>query len=703
MLPRNPELSEHTKKIIRWRDSFLLMDEERFFDIMRLYLGEIKTPYNKQKLIESLEGFLRTQANLENMKGLLSHDDIEIMCAVVFIPDCTEQKLAVFFGETFTYSYLSEILLNLEERLILFRASKENKSEKYYELNPHLEQPFYDLFDVKTLLPEVKIKEKIKSENYITPELLLCFLCFTAENPAMSKQDGTLKKHTNELCEKIFCDSKNKIQILFNAFLNLGILKENHRGVEINFSKLEAFSELDFFTQQIYLSVSASSHFSRDGLRQEAQLFIDAVKNLGDGNFTKDNFMRIGYLAAARPSDVESVRMAGSSRFAGMLMATRSGAMAGSDAGNFTMASALELVLENAVVLGLIDRIGKTEDGQDVFAKGKNFGAVENVPESPEGMLSIDSGMRVSLMPGYNLKQMIPLAKFLSVERFDTVCTFTISRQSVMRGFDFGLSVDSILNYIRERIRFKIPELLSAQIEDWNASYSSASFYHGFVLKVEGNLALIAQKNKALSPHIHTVIAPGVFLLDVESEEEAMALIKESGLDFIGRVKAPVYEAKSPDFLRLNILGRVINSNTGFDIPKNNILPNDPKKIEQEMMAVLDSISLEPVQRENLELRISHKVIVNPSQINKATVRIERTAADSMDFSGKNFIISQAMKKGECIEILYNDSSVFGKPVEVLPQQDDVLVQVELIPEGVVREFSVGKAKSVRRIRKNIL
>ncbi len=30
------------------------INEGRFFDLVRLYVGEIKTPYNKQKLIESL-------------------------------------------------------------------------------------------------------------------------------------------------------------------------------------------------------------------------------------------------------------------------------------------------------------------------------------------------------------------------------------------------------------------------------------------------------------------------------------------------------------------------------------------------------------------------------------------------------------------------------------------------------------------------
>ena len=90
---REPVMSEHARKVLAWRESFLKMEENRFFEIMRMYLGEIKTPYNKQKLIMNLEGFFRKKENLINIKSFLSEDDIKLICAIVFIPDATENKL----------------------------------------------------------------------------------------------------------------------------------------------------------------------------------------------------------------------------------------------------------------------------------------------------------------------------------------------------------------------------------------------------------------------------------------------------------------------------------------------------------------------------------------------------------------------------------------------------------------------------------
>ena len=49
--------------IAAWEQSISSLSDSRFFDIMRLYLGEIETPYNKQRLIEQLAGFIKNPVN----------------------------------------------------------------------------------------------------------------------------------------------------------------------------------------------------------------------------------------------------------------------------------------------------------------------------------------------------------------------------------------------------------------------------------------------------------------------------------------------------------------------------------------------------------------------------------------------------------------------------------------------------------------
>ena len=56
-------MKKNSGDISAWYDFLTDMNETRFFDLMRLYAGEIKTPYNKQKLIETLTAFLHREEN----------------------------------------------------------------------------------------------------------------------------------------------------------------------------------------------------------------------------------------------------------------------------------------------------------------------------------------------------------------------------------------------------------------------------------------------------------------------------------------------------------------------------------------------------------------------------------------------------------------------------------------------------------------
>ena len=55
------------------------LPDEKFFYVMRLYLGEIKTPYNKLKLIEQLASLIRNKTSLERIISFLDETDVKIL------------------------------------------------------------------------------------------------------------------------------------------------------------------------------------------------------------------------------------------------------------------------------------------------------------------------------------------------------------------------------------------------------------------------------------------------------------------------------------------------------------------------------------------------------------------------------------------------------------------------------------------------
>lgn len=715
MIENKPRLSEHAKRVMLWRESFLFLEENHFFEIMKMYLGEIKTPYNKQKLIANLEGFLHKKENLVAIKSFLSDDELEIISAVVFIPDVTEEKLSSFFKNTFKYSFLYEKLLNLEERLILFKTKNENSSQGdsfVIKFNPLLEDMFFDLININRLLPQIEFTKTEKPAARITPELISCFISYILENPNIAKQDGTLKKHSLQNIPVVFGDEVKKIEILYKAFLNLGILKETGHGAEVDWSKFSDFLNLSFAEQTVYITISSCSHLSRESLRLHSQIFVDTVKNLSDRVFTLDLFLRTGFLVSAASFDSSSEGSFKTSRFAKIIQEGRLRLSEhNSDAVKVSTSGALERMFEAAVSLGIIYISGTTKDGSKdsgvVYSVSDFLAAPEQCSENLSGMLRIDSSLAVSLMPGFALRDIVPLSKFMSLKKYDKVSEFLISRQSIMRGFDIGLSAKEILQILTERTLYEIPETLKVQIEEWNSSYSSASFYKGFVLKVDGKAALAAQHNSVLSPHIHTVIAPGIFLLDVNDDAEAVSLIKKSGLDFIGKIKSVKEENRTAGFFNLKLNGKKNFGCSGFETPSEIIPKKDSAEIEKELFLKLEQMELDESQKENLELRIEHKVIVNPAQLNSSILRLEKSNANAMDYAGKIYVFEQALANEEKIELRFakdgkKELSVFGKPVGIRKQSDDVFVQLLLVPENVVKEFSLGKAQFIKRIKKTI-
>ena len=64
-------------------------------------------------------------------------------------------------------------------------------------------------------------------------------------------------------------------------------------------------------------------------------------------------------------------------------------------------------------------------------------------------------------------------------------------------------------------------------------------------------------------------------------------------------------------------------------------------------------MELDESQKENLELRIEHKVIVNPAQLNSSILRLEKSNANAMDYAGKIYVFEQALANEEKIELRF--------------------------------------------------
>lgn len=724
------------QRIIDWRESFITLPDNHFFELIRMYLGEIHSPFNKQKLVEQLGTFLRKEENRKTIVNLLSESDILILAAVYYIPDATTEKLSDFFSNTINFAKLYERLLNLEERLLIYRHGDKNSRKTIISLNPMLEDVILPLLSKKILLPLPVLETRSgKAPSLLTPEKIAAFVNYIGMNPGLCKADGSLKKRDAEHLEEIFGNGTEVFfQELISAFINLSLVKENSGGYEIDRQRMEAFSLLDAELQYAYLCVSSYGRFSLSGLANQAKLLLETADALPATGFAKTCVLRTAFMIYVKSevgnSEDDIDMRLGGGRFDSILAAASSSADSGENMQSVSPCSVLDRLLPCAVDFGILEEYGKDENGETVYVKGGAISkkAAEKNANDIKKVLSIDAGFNITVFPGLTLNELLPLMQIMDLKRFDTVAVFEITRKSIMRGFDSGLKPEEICSLISKFSAYKLPENLVVSIEDWSNSYFSASLYKGYVLKVDEKSSVLVENNPVIAEKISKKIADGAFLLSVSSDEEAENLVKQSGLDFIGRIQTARQEISGqvfPVFTVNKMAGSALLGGGTAQLRGSSLGSGDQDSGESYgvlttdeerkahfdyLRGLLDKMAITLEQREGLLLRINRKIILTPQQLNADSVKLEQIEANGMDYQGKVHVAESAISQNMMLELEYDDKKekdgivmIVGTPVSVEKNSIDSVVHLVVEPEHKEMTFSLGQARNVKRIRGSVL
>jgi len=135
------------------------------FDLIRGYLGDIKTPFNKQRLVDELESLLSRQEVQETMEAYLDPTDRKVLAAVGLLGFPSPGELASFFEGEYSFAEFHGILLNLEERLLVYRFTDQGIHR--FALNPVLENLLAPVAnDTKSFLYPILFLRSIRGQPY---------------------------------------------------------------------------------------------------------------------------------------------------------------------------------------------------------------------------------------------------------------------------------------------------------------------------------------------------------------------------------------------------------------------------------------------------------------------------------------------------------------------------------------------------------
>ena len=536
------------QRIIDWRESFVTLPDNHFFELIRMYLGEIHSPFNKQKLVEQLGAFLRKEENRKKIISLLSETDILILSAIYYIPNATNDKLSSFFSGTMNFASLYERLLNLEERLLIYRHADKTSRQTILSINPTLEDVLLPLLSKRILLPQPVLEKTSQKESWtITPEKIAGFINYISYNPGLCRSDGSIKKRDIEKLESIFGPGrKSFFQYLTNSLINLSLVKECSQGFETDPQRLNAFCQLEEKIQYAYLCVSSSSALSLSSLVKQGKLLLQTILSIPPTGFTYSGIARLYFLIKESEPQISTSR----GRFSSILENASKNQDEDSTLQNSFSpdSSDIQKYFDCALEFGLIKEYGFDEKGEPVYVSGIFSHSNSKESTSAKKALNIDPAFSVAVFPGLPLSDLIELSAFMEIIKFDTAATFEISRKSVMKAFDSGYNASKIMSLLEEHSLYGVPENLKTSIEDWAKSYSSATIYKGYILKVDEENTVRVQNNPVISRYIYETLSPGIFLLNASSDEEVQNIIKESGLDYIGKIHFPRKETSSAVF-----------------------------------------------------------------------------------------------------------------------------------------------------------
>jgi hypothetical protein len=133
---------------------------------------------------------------------------------------------------------------------------------------------------------------------------LASFISYIQSNKLGCKNDGSIKKTDLTKLQEIFSEQITCLQPLVNAFINLSLIIDDGKTFSINKGRVEAFSKLSQIEQYSLLTISSCCKFSRENLRKQAQLLVNALNSIPETGFSTKDILRLIVLAGTHSEEV---------------------------------------------------------------------------------------------------------------------------------------------------------------------------------------------------------------------------------------------------------------------------------------------------------------------------------------------------------------------------------------------------------------
>ena len=658
-----------------WYDALLRLPDKIFFNIMRLYLGEIKTPFNKQRLAEQLQGFLSKSSTQDIIVQSLDRLDIFILTAVKIMHPATKEMLIRFFSSE---PALQKRLKNMEERLLIYSCGGygdcSGAENPYYLLNPVLSPALEALLDSRLLfLPETV--GDAESKMTVADDLILAGLyTFFLRETAVLKTDGLLRLNAEKKLQRIFPDfaaEMSRVSLLCSALQALGLLVKNDVNLIPQEERWKEFLKKRPFERKMYLGAASCGGGRREVLQLRAKVLADFLSSLDPRGFYSVETLRRLYCMAVQKNcpraGYAAVRVQDSLLAGGQLIEA-------AEALHFLLPAGEYRQVNSAVFL-------------------------QNTIEQP---LIAEPSFEVTILPYTSFERIFPVLSCMEPVAVLTAGRFEITKAACSRCFEKNDTDETLIGLLQQAAAGALPQNIQVSISDWYLKCSAIGLYHGFVLSVAEEKRGLFRQNAQLQGIICKELAEGVYLLKHIDLDTIRSLIKSAGLDAAFYRPVDVQRYAPVQLAPVEYVRQVVETDEGAYERFQEALRTREKAFGSRMQRleeIAESLPISAEEKRTLKERIAKKLILSEEALHSASVDSEKREVSGLDFLRKMHLAETAITGQHHLEVHFDDQAgtriVEGLPVSIEKRDSDAVLSIRVGESGRYEKISIARTSKM--------
>jgi hypothetical protein len=659
-----------------WKGTLLTLSDDSFFELMRNYLGELSTPFNKHDLIGRLDAFLRREDVQSAILALIDDEDQRLLTAISVLGEPPVEELFDFFEQELSYLDLHYLLMNLEDRLLVYRNTQSDRIEFVPAVAELLRA---NIIAPEALFPSEK-SEPPTPESCVNDPALAAVISYLLDHPNILKMDGSLKKRAREEISKLFGGEVELFISALKALRCVGVLVGEADELRLLPRRMRELARLP--------------RSARLALVWGAEAFEDARSGETIVDMTHRAMSVLEEGRAYSPAVVARLVQIGE----GPDVRRRS----------VDMAEWLSGMRARKVLI---------EVGEELLAVNPRARELVETPAKND-QLTIEANFDMTLGPEAGLSSGIIAATLGHIRRFDIVSHFELAKTALARSLRAGVDLEELL----EAVGPKLPQNVAMSLETWKTEYSSIELHEGVVLVVREDRRLVIEHDPEISSILDRTLAPGVYLVAKERLSALEEALARSGVEMLPHLESPISDARrAPELPRE--LGQPSLFSASDEIPgslgaaerpgssrkRRKELLVDGEAIGEALREQLETMDAAEDKREEIAVRIARKLIVVPEQINPRIVRAEKAEARGLDYVGKVRLIEQSLRAGGFfLEVFVRGANgepqrTVLKPTRLDRRGSNLWLLGTEIPGDRELEVNVSKISLVRRLRGTLL